>query len=353
VHISNVFIDTQAFDRLMLDFESAPLKQLKRLANEEKFRVILSSVVCKEIESHIASNTNEALSALDKFQKKARPFKSLGSQYEPFFATYDVEAATELALGVWSEFLRESNALVISPKSVDLEEIVDAYFSGTPPFGEKKKKTEFPDAISLGSLLSLLKAEEQQAYVIGEDGDTKAWCEANSSYVVSVDSVRSFLDIYNKEEQPELTASVTSNIDDHLEEITGFLKQCFSEIMFHYEPNYEAEAELLSIEEFEIGEPEIIEVDVYGSTVSVQARVAFTVNITGPNFDTAIWDSEDKEYIFIDSFNSDVSYEEHYEVSFKLESPYSSNVLGEISEVEFDGSSDSITLYDEDEWPYK
>jgi hypothetical protein len=68
----------------MYDFESAPLKQLKRLANEEKIKVILSSVVCKEIESHIASNTNEALSALDKFQKKARPFKSLGNQYEPF-----------------------------------------------------------------------------------------------------------------------------------------------------------------------------------------------------------------------------------------------------------------------------
>jgi hypothetical protein len=183
----------------MYDFESAPLKQLKRLANEEKIKVILSSVVCKEIESHIASNTNEALSALDKFQKKARPFKSLGNQYEPFFATYNVEAATELALGVWSDFLHESNALVISLESVDIEEIVKAYFSGTPPFGEKKKKTEFPDAISLGSLLSFLRAEEQQAYVIGEDGDTKAWCEANSSYVVSVDSIRSFLDIYNKE----------------------------------------------------------------------------------------------------------------------------------------------------------
>lgn len=353
MHIGNVFIDTQAFDRLMLDFESAPLKQLKRLANEEKFRIIISSVVCKEVESHIASNTYEALSALDKFQKKARPFKSLGTQYEPFFATYNVEVATELALGVWSEFLRESNALVISAECVDIEGIVEDYFSGFPPFGEKKKKTEFPDAISLGSLLSFLKSEGQQAYVIGEDGDTKTWCEAHSSCVVSVDSVRSFLDIYNKEEQPELSASVISNIDDHLEELTNRLKHCFSEVMFHYEQNYEAEVEILSIEEFEIGDPEIIEVDVYGSTVSVQARVAFTVNITGPNFDTAIWDSEDKEYIFIDSFNSNVSYEEYYEVSFKLESPSRPNMLGEISDVEFDGSSDSITLYDEDEWPYK
>ena len=337
----------------MFDFEGAALKQLRRLAREGHLQLILSLVVCKEVESHIETNTTEAMAALNKFQKKARPFKSLGENVAPFFASYDVATATKLALSVWEAFLTDTDAVILDPDQANISEILNAYFSGNPPFGEKKKKSEFPDAIALSSLLSYLKNNKKHAYVVGSDSDTDKWCTENNEFATSVKSIRALLDLFNKEKQPELTSTVFNQIIQNKAELIESLKNTFTEFFFSYDPNYEADVEILTVENMELGEPEIIEVDVYHSIISLQATIKFKAHISGPNYDNAIWDSEDKEYFIWDNFSTEIDFEEHYDVSFKLEPPDKNDALGAISQVEFDGSSESIMLYLEDEYPYK
>ena len=68
------------------------------------------------------------------------------------------------AQSVFNDFLADAQSQVIGVKNADVESIVDAYFLGDPPFGLGKKKSEFPDAITLNVLLDSLA--DQKAYVV-------------------------------------------------------------------------------------------------------------------------------------------------------------------------------------------
>lgn len=344
-----VFIDTQAFDQMMFDFEGPALRNLRFLGKIGQISLLVSDVINREVESHIRLNTAEALTALNTFQKKAKPFKSLGEQYSQFFASYNVNAAVELAVSVWYKFLDEARVTVLGSQDVDVSTIVDCYFKGLPPFAEVKKKTEFPDAISLGALSKYLKEKSAHAYVIGKDKGVVAWCANNKERVTSIDSISSYLDIFNKEKQPELTQAALERIRRHENDLKRQLFSAFSDMEIHFAPNAEAEVEFRKLLEMTISDVDVVEVDVEKAVISALMYVKAEYHVSGPDYDQSVWDSEDKEYVYIDYFSSDMEDEDHYEVTFVIDNEAGPDSLGQIHDVEINGSPDSISIGDE-EW---
>jgi hypothetical protein len=80
------------------------------------------------------------------------------------------------------------------PIKADVEEVLDDYFAGAPPFGEGKKKSEFPDAFVVSSLLAWLRPARPKMYVVGKDPDMVKFCESRTE-LIQLDSVAELLSL--------------------------------------------------------------------------------------------------------------------------------------------------------------
>lgn len=101
-----------------------------------------------------------------------------------------VDAAAEKRLfEQFERFLKEVRAIEV-PLTGDLNELFYDYFERNPPFSEKKK-TEFPDAIVIGSLKNFASKIEKKVYVVSGDNDLRACCveESNLIHAQSINGI--------------------------------------------------------------------------------------------------------------------------------------------------------------------
>ena len=74
----------------------------------------------------------------------------------------------------FDQFLQDTRAINI-PLISDLTGVLDDYFAQRPPFSTKKK-SEFPDAISIASVRLWCQQNRATAYIVSEDRDFQACC---------------------------------------------------------------------------------------------------------------------------------------------------------------------------------
>jgi hypothetical protein len=95
---------------------------------------------------------------------------------------------------VFDDFMSACSTEVVKADGVDADHLLSLYFGRKPPFGEGKKKSEFPDAISLLSLKSRLQGDEK-IYIVSEDDDLKSFCADDPSFIC-IETLDKLLDIY-------------------------------------------------------------------------------------------------------------------------------------------------------------
>ncbi|TKT71205.1 hypothetical protein YH63_007170 [Afipia massiliensis] len=176
-----VFIDTEAFVREKLDWQSKTLVGFSELVRAGHLTVISTSITRREIESNISEVCEHALKAMAKYDVTLR---LLNIQSPPF------EAARSALLEKYAEFSRNLGVVEV-PLSRDAEKLFDAYFSRMSPFSEKKK-SEFPDAVVLQSLREWCVSKGQKLYVVSRDPDIKTSCN-NDAFLIQVESVAEVL----------------------------------------------------------------------------------------------------------------------------------------------------------------
>jgi hypothetical protein len=225
----NVFIDTQHFVQTGLYFDNPALKSFRELCEFGELFHITTSVVMREVESHINLSVKEALNAMQTFKRKARILSSLNDGHiKSLFSEVLEEDMYMKANDIFLEFIKGCHTKCIDASCVDSEAILNLYFDRNPPFGEGKKKSEFPDAFSLLSLKSYSNKKNEKIYVISEDLDVKSFCDSDSQ-LKSINSLAKVLDLYN-EHTNTITAEVkqyfVTNVVFVKEEIKDYLEKC-------------------------------------------------------------------------------------------------------------------------------
>jgi hypothetical protein len=86
----------------------------------------------------------------------------------------DESTAVGTLEAAFDRFLQRTRAINI-PVIPDLTGVLDDYFAQRPPFSTKKK-SEFPDAISIASVRLWCEQNGATAYIVSEDGDLQACC---------------------------------------------------------------------------------------------------------------------------------------------------------------------------------
>ncbi|MGF1761096.1 PIN domain-containing protein [Photobacterium sagamiensis] len=288
----NVFIDTQYFVKSNYNFSSQSFVSLRKLCESEELRYVLTSVVEQEVENKIQLSIKESLSSLQSFKKKASVLSTIEDEHlSSLFSDVREEDIYKKASDVFHEYNRSCNYEYIEADKVDAEELLSLYFEKKPPFGDGKKKAEFPDAISLLSLESYLD-ENEKIYIISDDKDLKSYCEGNER-LISIDSLEKLLDLYNVHTNirtEKIKEYISTNSEKLKERISEYISDCDVYNSSTWEDAEVDDSEVVSVGDIE---PSVIEVNDEECKLTFDVNVDLEVTVTGPDFNNGIYDKED------------------------------------------------------------
>jgi len=307
---TNVFIDTQVFDAQNLNFESTVFKELSRLARDGRVKVFLTTVTESEILAHIPQQIHEAFLALEKFRNKGRPLKNV-TAFKPAFADFDEQAAVAEVRKKFETFLINADVTVLGLEDADAEAIFKDYFEKRPPFGEGKKKHEFPDAFGQQSLTKWCEDNDCQMYVVSADYDWQS-LEGRSKCLIPIGTVQEFIDSAVKDEAEELTKTVLRLYRQNLPKVSAAIKAAFKDCGF-YTDDVDGDVNEVIVTRLELGEPRILEVEDVSATISVSVELDYTANISYYDDDEGIWDSEDDKWMYRPTKHGHVDESERFE----------------------------------------
>ena len=292
-----VFIDTQAFVRMGLNFNHPALQSFFELCKNGSLTHLTTTVVKREVESKIRDSIKGALSSLQDFRRKARMLEAIeDDKIKVLFSKIQEEDVYKKALSVFDDFIVRSNSKVITASGIDAEEIVNLYFERKAPFGDGKKKAEFPDAITLSSIL--VELGKERAYVISDDPDLKKFCD-DQPQLICIETLDKFLDLYNEHE-----SAITELVKTYLSSITTHIKQKIQEFIndagaYNKEPWDGSEVDYFKVTKVWDFEPSVVLVDEEECLITFDVDVDYEYTVTGPDFVNTIYDNEsDQTYTF-------------------------------------------------------
>lgn len=319
--ITAVLIDTSSYRKANCDFIGINSKTLPSFfdAIEQKELLLLTHpILNKEVEKHIEESglCQDYKNLISQVHKSKNVLKSLGHNEDVIeeIISYDLKSAV---VSEYNEIMKKAVNLDYPDPSI----VFDLYFSAKPPFAEiGKKKHEFPDAFVIESAKEYIEEHYNDVLlVVSNDND---WENA-------------FKDIENVIVCKSIDDAITmiNNIECILsqEMLDDIFKAVYEDLILKAQKDAEFEAYELEEYEFtedlEIDSVEVIDIDdgfiplkISRDSILIKATARLKVAGHGEvlDEDNSIWDSEDREYIYVSY--ADLDFENGYaEVECEIE----------------------------------
>lgn len=312
----NVFIDTQCYVKAGLHFEGAAFKAFLELCKNNELKLLCTSIVKKEVENKIHDSIKESLIAISTFQRKAKILENIDDDLlKAFFKKIDPTLIHQLASREFETFLNSCNVEYASINQINVENVFEDYFSKKPPFGDGKKKNEFPDACSLHAIKNHI--EDDGIYIVSEDNDLKNFCQENEGFFL-LDSIDALLNIYNTHEN-HLSDAILRYVGDNVSILTGEIENILNGAEAYNISTWE-DSELESHRVISITdlEPSIIFIEENTCLLTFIIDVDFEVHVSGPDYTNGYWDSEDKIMIPMETITRTDQEEKNFTVEMEL-----------------------------------
>lgn len=139
-----VFIDTSAYQAKRFQFGHYDLAHLEKMVAEEKIHLLVTDVIRSEIESHIRSFADDAVSQLKKFQK-AVAFLRVAEEAtgSGLFVSVNADAVFEEAMVKFRALMDNGLTEHVPVSIVDTSQVFRDYFSGSLLFIGKQRNPNF------------------------------------------------------------------------------------------------------------------------------------------------------------------------------------------------------------------
>ncbi|OJW21240.1 MAG: hypothetical protein BGO49_24835 [Planctomycetales bacterium 71-10] len=270
-----VFIDTQVFDSENYNFESRDLKRLRHLASEGLINIKLTSVTLKEIESHVDERATEAFAALAKFRKSVAILNPLPNEYQRVLKLGE-DRVRALFRSKLSKLLRSLNVEVIPVTEVSPDLIMDAYFNKKPPFGDGKKKAEFPDAFAAQALEEWSRRAGQKVIVVSGDEDWKKRCAESEN----LEHVARLVEAFEKAPDLELAWKAKEQVSLVEDEIREEIWEKFTGMRFYLSENViDGQVHNVEVQDVALGRVFPVEARERRAVVNVDCKVVFSADV--------------------------------------------------------------------------
>lgn len=330
----SVFLDTNIYISCRYDLsQKGVLFLLKNLVEQDKVKLYISNIVVKEIEKHIKQDISSAISNFNKIRKEISksisPNIVCGTQLSPVFELPDKYSIQETAINNYRQFLQGCNAIHLNNEGIEINEIIDDYFKANPPFENKEaKKNEFPDAFIIAKLKKEFDKDKPLWVISSDKGFKKAFEDEEGFNCFS--SIKELLNMINKQDEMYdkvtkhiTTTSVINEISDNLIEkiesdnieIDGM--DCDRKGNCEgYEYSYTCITDA-SIKDIVLSTVDAINNNIIYLTLLCNAK--FDASCFYDDYENAIWDSEEKEYLYLGEQQIDEEHETKFECSLEIE----------------------------------
>lgn len=311
-----VTLDTNILDAANFDFnEKSTLQLLVNYVKKGKVKVVLSNIVVKEAEKHIAKRGVCVCSLMRKLRADALKtatdyqIKQLGLGHILELST-DKAAISQKSIDLLHKYIADLDAEILDTSKIDLDAIIDDYFEIRAPFqiGEKKRK-EFPDAFIANQIRERFGHEEMVA-IISIDKGFKEACQSWDNHLF----FSSLGDLYGEmNKQEEFYAATKDFVIEQKSDIESYLAQYIKNnveinvIGLSYDrkgvtEGYDySETYLNSLSDVSIGIHSVDEIDDNKSIVTLKCKSSFSMDCFYEDYENALWDSEEKEYVYVDT----------------------------------------------------
>lgn len=321
----NVFIDTCIYQEGQF-IASSKLKTLLDASREERICILLPEITEREVLAHIEEQMNA------EHEKLKRQVSSILKHLEPLHKKLEeaVKLSETAATDMKELFLTQLKTAKVRriplQENLDLKAIIDAYFLKEPPFSQRKK-SEFPDAIVLKSLDMWCKENKEKCIVLSNDNDMQTYSSENIHHINTDEYSKTLTKRIQEEKRIEeeikqicVTAYANFVMDSHIQKsISMWIQDQLSDDMI-----YASALQIEEINDYSIGEPSIDYSDAAEMVGTYNGKLVYKVSVMAttdivvnhPDYDTAYYDGEDKQWYFV---NDDVKTTMTSELEFDIE----------------------------------
>ncbi len=340
----NITFDTNIFDENNFDLsENSTLSQLIKYVQQGDITVFLSNVVigemkqhCKDYAKHITTKLRKTRDDLLKGSFGGNNGKKHHSVSEDFINAigypYAIQIpnkteAEQAAVTYIERFIKSAKVNVMNSESVDLDQIFCDYFDTKPPFEiAEKKKNEFPDAV-IAAQIKKCFSDAEPIYMVTKDEGLKkalqsiAYCTIVSSlaelYRIIIDKTNEY-----KEKLVEAQNIINSNLEEITQQLNDDLDDESRITLTGMEYDKDGISSGYDYDEIyftkhHIDDLKLFVIDHFDDN-NIIARLRCIASIEAEcsydDYENAVWDSEDKEYMFLDR----VTIVEKHQVRFAL-----------------------------------
>lgn len=311
----NVTIDTNIFISNKFDIDvKSTLGLLVKYVNNNQIRVFLSNIVIAETLKHIEEKSNELADEINGRLKKMK--KNYSSNFlknaniDIDFHKINKDEFKEKNKQEFKSYLRHLQAEVLKIENIDVNKIFKNYFKSFPPFESKSgKKSEFPDAFIIEQINNRFSSGEYFAVISNDKGFQHFFKDLDR-----VSIYNSLGELYDKIKQQDKMYSdsvnwIRENIDILIKEISYNLidENCIDLSGIEYDSEgiftgYEyTESYVEKINKVEIKSESIDDIQGKKVTARLNVKLGLCIKCYYEDFDDAIWDSETKTYLYLET----------------------------------------------------
>lgn len=228
-----VFLDTDAYERLGFNLERAEFVELLQLVADDRLRLHTTDITMREVLGHLTNQAQDAIGKVDV----ARRSLALWREHAPKAAgkgktKHRILDANKMASERFVEFKRKLRITIEqdhAATNVAAIRIFKDWFDRKPPFDEGDK--EFPDAFVVASLADWCELNGAIMYVVTQDKAMQRAALA-SPYLVPVKGISELLQAAVAAHSPEVETEASqitdttsfakalgAAIDDHLGDV--------------------------------------------------------------------------------------------------------------------------------------
>lgn len=224
--VFNVFLDSNVFINEKYNFSgTSSLSNLKKYIDEGTVDLYTNDIVIREVKHHINKDIRNLSSQAKNAVYKCKELMNTLPSSEAEFIKNAIMKTSERLLYAFDSYI--ANSTVINYNNISLEDIFYDYFSSEAPFeGRKEKKSEFPDAVIIKSIIQYWNDPKEKLYVITDD---KGWhraleCESN---IIVLKNLKCFLSEVSKKQK--LYEKMLNIIKENDKQLKNKIEQWFFE----------------------------------------------------------------------------------------------------------------------------
>lgn len=311
-----ITIDTNIFDATTYDLsEDSTLRLLQSYVKDGKIKVVLSDIVVREVKAHLKREASGMMSAIknsrNDYLKKLNKNLWIAAGAEQYIYIRKAEKYYEKMIQIFNQYLKDIDAeIIMDTSNIDIKEILDDYFNFNAPFeNSEKKRKEFPDAF-IASQIRTAYPKCDSIVIISDDNGFKKACNKNGEYVCYSSLGDLFNEISKQNELYNETLEVLENNNDKINKLIRKEIQDTQDITVYgqsydrkgiaYGHDY-SDTLLESVSNISHKLHVIDDIEGDEAVITLDCHGDFEMLCCYEDYDNAPWDSEKKEYIYVNN----------------------------------------------------